>query len=171
MTQLDIREYEDTSLQSVLLALCTEQRWNTGKRMPDNYVLVDTETLGFSFQNDRIVQVGVAVVENGRLSNRYWAGEPILTMTVRHDPKEFVGKEKAVEVHGITAERSAKEGLAPREVFSLIHDVWTDARSKGFKIVGHNCYRFDIPFLRKRYSNSAALFSDAIQRTLLTLVS
>lgn len=99
----------------------------------DSYLVFDFETSGLSPTADRIVQVGVCAVAQGKIAcNDCWIVNQDITI-----PRE------ATRIHGITTERMKAEGIAPKESLARLFEMMNQAAT----CVGHNIHRFDIPFM------------------------
>ncbi len=95
------------------------------------FAVIDVETTGFSPEDDRIVEVGVVVLDpTGRETGAF------CTLV---DPGCGPGP---THIHGITAEM-----LAGAPTFAAIHPYLAD-RLSGRVVVGHNVDNFDLGFLR-----------------------
>ena len=100
--------------------------------IPDDCVVLDTETTGFSWQDgDRIVEIGAVIMEN-KLPTKQ-------TFHRYLNPQRIVPQD-AVNVHGLTTERLANEPLFV-EVAEQFLDFIGDR-----KIAAHNA-KFDAGFI------------------------
>ena len=102
---------------------------------PKNIVVWDFETSGFSPQNDRILEVGVAIVKDGEVVDT-WSS--LLQLDCEID-------ERATEIHGITKEMCQNEGRPRKEVIARLLQNILDADAH----VTHNGTRFDLLFLEE----------------------
>ncbi len=100
---------------------------------PHSYLVFDFETTGLEPDTDRIIQVGLCAISNGRVveQNGWLVNQNIQV------PQE------ATRVHGITTEHIKARGIPPRESLARVLHAMEDAPA----CVGHNIHRFDVPFL------------------------
>ena len=98
-------------------------------------VLFDLETTGTSVQDDKIVQIAMLKLEDGKEIGMY---ESLV------DPKMVIPAE-ATEVHGITNEMVLK---APEfeEIAQQVYDFMV-----GCDVGGYNVVRFDMPLLAQEF--------------------
>ncbi len=98
-----------------------------------SYLAFDFETTGLEPGTDRIVQVGLCAVSDGRVIDRQgWLvnqGIPI--------PRE------AARIHGITTDDVIARGISPPESLALLLAAMRSAPT----CIGHNIHRFDVLFL------------------------
>jgi DNA polymerase-3 subunit epsilon len=95
------------------------------------FAVVDVETTGFSPEDERIVEVGVVVLDP--------QGDEVGTFCTLIDPGRDPGP---THIHGISTEM-----LEGAPTFAAIHPYLAD-RLSGRVVVGHNVDRFDLAFLR-----------------------
>ena len=95
------------------------------------FAVIDVETTGFSPEVERIVEVGVVVLDP-------WGHETGAFCTLV-DPGRDPGP---THVHGISADM-----LAGAPTFAAIHSYLAD-RLSGRVVVGHNVDNFDLSFIR-----------------------
>jgi DNA polymerase III alpha subunit (gram-positive type) len=81
-----------------------------------------------------------------------------MAYTIKLPEEKFVGKEAAIETHGIDYAMSQKHGIEPAEAYAMLHFMVTDARSKGMLVCGHNLYSFDIPFFQEELARLGITF-------------
>lgn len=100
---------------------------------PENYVVWDLETTGFSPQGNRIVEVAAAIVQNNEIVESW--SELI----------DFEGEmpEQAQNVHGISKEMCSDQGKPEREVLKRLITLLIDCEAH----VTHNGTRFDLKFI------------------------
>jgi len=99
----------------------------------NSYTVFDFETTGLSPQRDRIIQVGICVVENGGVAHKegWLVNQPV---PISAEAERIHGiTQGVIEAHGIPPEESLPRLLAHLE--------------KAHLCVGHNIHRFDVPFL------------------------
>jgi len=95
------------------------------------FAVIDVETTGFSPEDERIVEVGVVVLDP--------TGQEIGAFCTLVNPGCDPGP---THIHGISADM-----LAGAPTFAAIHPYLAD-RLSGKVVVGHNVDTFDIPFIR-----------------------
>lgn len=99
-----------------------------------SYLVFDFETSGLNPERDRIIQVGLCRVLDGRVTDRRgW----LVRQNVEIDPD-------ATERHGLRAADLEARGIPPRESLTALLSAMREAPT----CLGHNIHRFDIPFLR-----------------------
>lgn len=101
---------------------------------PRSYIVWDLETTGFDPINDRIVEVGVAIVRDGLVIDQW-------SSLINFEGEMSEG---AFAAHGISKEMCEKEGKPEREVIARLFQNILDCEAH----VTHNGTRFDIPFLK-----------------------
>lgn len=114
-------------------------------RIPEKHVVIDFETLGLT-NNDKIVQVGLCLADENGFSREFW-DEDSYSLIFKREKEDFVGKERAIQVHGIDYEKSQAEGEDPVTIMRIICDVLQYAREHDYSIIGHNLYSFDMPMM------------------------
>lgn len=144
-----ITSNELASLRAIANRLADNNKW-VKNRFPCDYLVLDTETLGLSCATDDIVQFGFCLVEDCKISNVLWPTSHH-SFIVKWPQEKFIGKEAAVNVHGITYEKAQEAGIEPAEALGLVKDIVGYARDKGMLICGHNLYRFDIPYISAQF--------------------
>ena len=103
------------------------------ERDPRSYLVFDFETTGLYPDTDRIIQVGLCVVSNGAVVDRFnW----LVNQNVEV-PRE------ATRIHGISTEDIRTRGIAPHD--SVVRIL--EAMKRAPTCIGHNIHRFDVPFL------------------------
>lgn len=132
-------------LHKIITSLARAEGWRAN-RLPCDYLVLDTETTGFSKTNDRILQVGMMLVRDCKPAKDLWDSDH-KALYLKWTPDVFIGKESAMEVHGITPEVCAAKGAPPADVMQIIKDTIEYARGNGMMIVGHNMISFDAPFI------------------------
>jgi len=107
-----------------------------GGKLPDDYVVFDTETNGVHIATAKILQYGFCVVIDRKVASCFsqLVHRPYLTI-----PKE------AADVHGITLEKLAMYGIPARDYVPAVSDMMQEWVKNGMIVVGHNLHRFDIP--------------------------
>lgn len=98
---------------------------------PDDYIVIDIETTGFSPTHNEIIEIGALKVSNGEIIDKY------STLIRTANPlSEFI-----VNLTGITDEMLASEGIAIEEALIQLLSFVEDSI-----LVGHNIH-FDINFI------------------------
>jgi DNA polymerase III subunit epsilon len=95
------------------------------------FAVIDVETTGFSPEDERIVEVGVVILDP--------EGEEVRSFTTLIDPHRDPGP---TEVHRISVPM-----LEGAPTFEMVHPYLAEQLS-GRVVVGHNVDGFDLPFLR-----------------------
>jgi len=103
--------------------------------MKAKLAIVDTETTGTSFSHDRIIEIGIVIVENGKIIEKYQT----LLNPERYIP-EFIS-----EITGIR-----EKDLENAPTFAQIKDE-VALLLKGAIFVAHNA-RFDKGFLKAEFA-------------------
>jgi DNA polymerase III epsilon subunit-like protein len=111
-----------------------------GGSLPDRYCVIDFETSGFSPTANRILSVGYAMVNGGRIC------ADIGSVILKHDA-DVPLPPGAMAVNGITREKMNAEGVPQREYMAFFLDTLEHMKTAGFLFAGHNIITFDIPFL------------------------
>ena len=97
------------------------------------YMAFDFETTGLNPATDRIIQVGLCIVSEGTVVDRF---EWLVNQNIEV-PRE------ATRIHGISTDDIRTRGIAPRDSAVRI----LDAMKRAPTCIGHNIHRFDVPFL------------------------
>lgn len=98
-----------------------------------SYLVFDFETTGLSPEADRIIQVGLCEVANGRVSRRAgWLVNQKIQIPA-----------DATSIHGITTADIRARGVPTEKSLRVLLQTMRKAPT----CVGHNVHRFDIPFL------------------------
>ena len=118
-----------------------------------DFIVIDTETTGFSYKYHRIIEVGAVRVRNGKVVEEYQE----LVDSVVFVPKVITN------LTGITTEMIAKKGKSPKKVFSELREfIGNDL------FAAHNVY-FDFNFLNAEFSrNSNSLLDNGRICTMRT---
>lgn len=101
--------------------------------------ILDTETTGTDAAKDKVIELGIVVVEVCPVSGQ--AYRVLTTYNALEDPG-FPIPEESTCIHGITDEMVAGKRIDDRDVQALLADVAL--------IVAHNA-RFDRPFVEQRF--------------------
>lgn len=108
-------------------------------RIPDTYLVFDTETNGTDVYTCKILQLGFCVVREGEVVDS-------MAFLVKRDPSLPI-PEAAARVHGITHEILQAEGIEPEEIMPFVRETLEKWREEGKMIVGHNIMSFDARLL------------------------
>lgn len=107
------------------------------RRLPDTYLVFDTETNGTDPYSCKMLQIGLCFVRDGKVLDR-------MAFYVKRG-KEVVIPPEAQRVHGITHEKLAAEGIEPSELIPMVSEHFKKWREQGGSFVGHNILAFDAP--------------------------
>jgi DNA polymerase III epsilon subunit-like protein len=110
-----------------------------GGRMPDNYVVFDTETTGVELSTAKILQYGFCIVVDRKPAS--WFSQLVTR------PNLVIPKE-ASDIHGITAEKLNETAIPASQYVPHVVDMMQKWVDDGLSIVGHNLYKFDIPLFQ-----------------------
>lgn len=110
-----------------------------GGKLPGNYLVFDTETTGSSRYDDRILQVGTAIVYQGSVVASYG-------QILNRGSQQRI-QPGAERVHGISHARMTNEGVDPAFFVPQLLDQFLQWRRQGGMFCGHNIMAFDAPFL------------------------
>jgi DNA polymerase III epsilon subunit-like protein len=110
------------------------------KKIPDDYMVLDTETTGVNAYADLVLQFGICWVTDRKkgISMSHLLSRPGLKI-----PKQ------AAAVHHITEERLEKEGVDPKAIIPILVDILRDWQKRGLMFVGHNLMAFDVPLFER----------------------
>lgn len=163
-TEQSKRLWEDAPVSAFIKNLCRilhdlKQRNKSGQVFSDNLLVLDIETLGLDYSNSRIIQIGFLVYQNGKISADFHKDRLYDSFILKLNKTDFIGKEGAIKVHGITFERSQQEGKSPQEVIKFFYDVLQLALRNGWTLIGHNLVQFDLPFLVTEFKRAGFVFS------------
>lgn len=120
-----------------------------GRRLPDEYLVYDTETSGTDPAKDRILQHGFAIVRGRQRVEMF-------SQIVKHEG--LVVPQGAANVHGITTERMNKEGIPASEFLPEVYNTFKVYQQAGLMIVGHNMVAFDAPLLEMELLRNGSPF-------------
>lgn len=120
-------------------------------RMPDTYLVFDTETSGTDPYRDAVMQYGFCVVEKRMKANRF-------AFIVKRPP-DFIVAPGAFAVHHIDQARMQKEGIEPEVLIPEIANTLETYRKHGCLFVGHNMISFDAPFFERESKQHGCPFS------------
>lgn len=113
-----------------------------GGVLPDNYALLDTETTGVDVTKCRVLQYGLAFVENRqRMPNNF-------TAYIKYNEAVDIHP-KATEIHKITSALLQEKGEPPEVIVPLVIESLKEWKAKGAMLVGHNIINYDIPLLNR----------------------
>jgi len=105
-----------------------------GGKLPESYLVFDTETSGVNPTKDKILQYGFGVVKEGQLVDHF------SILVNRPGLKIAPG---AVAVHGISEEKMAAEGMDAEAAFNEVLSTFQAYRCAEQMFVGHNMIAFD----------------------------
>jgi DNA polymerase III subunit epsilon len=105
-----------------------------------SFIVIDTETTGLDFENDRIIQLAVAVFLKGQ---NVWNFEWLFNT-------KYASTAEAVVVHGITDERRYAEGVDIAPVLQHCRALFRRMRDANSPLVAFNA-PFDLTFLRAEF--------------------
>lgn len=100
-----------------------------------NYVIIDTETTGFSYRMHRVIEIGAIKIRNGKIAATYQQ----LLNDVPYVPKHIT------KITGITGQMLNDEGRCHDEILPEFRDFIGDDT-----FVAHNVY-FDFNFLNAEF--------------------
>lgn len=120
-------------------------------RFPTTYLVLDTETTGFSKTDDFLVDVGWAVVQNGRIVNHTnllldWSKLPGIDHNFIRNRLLYQAEQYRQQgrPHYYSWERLCAEGHHPLEVIhSYAHLIYEHITRGDSMLVGHGFWRFD----------------------------
>jgi DNA polymerase III epsilon subunit-like protein len=110
-----------------------------GGKLPESYLVFDSETSGTNVARDRILQYGFAVVIRGDLVRCF--------NCMIHHGQDVKIEPGALRVHGIDHARMAREGARPEVLIPQILVMLETYRRQGLMFVGHNALSFDAPLV------------------------
>jgi DNA polymerase III epsilon subunit-like protein len=145
------RKWENENLRDIVKRLAKTENWPE-PQLPCDYLVFDLETLGFDPARDMIVQLGFCLVRDCEVVHDLWDTDSS-AMILKWPAECFEGRDGAINVHGITPEKSAAEGVDPDEVFGIVEDVVAYANKEGMQFCGHNLFAFDHGFLKRAMSD------------------
>ena len=119
-------------------------------------VWFDLETTGLDFKRDRIVQIGM--IKTDLDGNIVGAVEQLV------NPGGVKSTEEALRKHGITDEELVKYPEFPAIAGKVVEYL------EGCDLGGHNCARFDIPFLMAEIERSGLDFTIERRRIIDTAI-
>lgn len=102
-------------------------------KYPNNYVVWDLETTGFSFTDNKIIEIGAMIVENEEVVGTF---EKLLNHGIEI-PEEIT------KLTGLSEKDLKENGEDPHKVLLQFYDILTESEMN----ITHNGFKFDIPFL------------------------
>jgi len=102
-------------------------------KYPNNYVVWDLETTGFSFTDNKIIEIGAMIVEDGKVVGTF---EKLLNHGIEI-PEEIT------KLTGLSEKDLKENGEDPHKVLLQFFEVLTESEMN----ITHNGFKFDIPFL------------------------
>jgi DNA polymerase III epsilon subunit-like protein len=139
-------DFQADKLRELFQVMAGEYGWPT--LAPERYMVIDLETTGLERDKDRILQLGLCVVNQGKV--KMFAGQngrrrPFLSQYFRVPPEAITLE--SIAVNGITNDIIQRHGVAPRAALEKFQSLLQTARRNNWALVGHNLIRFDLPFL------------------------
>lgn len=127
-----------------------------GRKLPDDYLVIDIETSGFRYnpkpgkKPDVIVQIGYAAVSDRKVVKNaaHYIRRPAGTM-----------RGAALEITGITDDILQEEGEEPNEFYPRFVKLLNLYRDSGCMFVGHNIVSFDGPFMTAEFGRQGLDFA------------
>lgn len=117
---------------------------------PDDYLVTDVETTGYSFNNDYVIDIGWAVVRGGKIVHNEgllldWRKHPhadvsFIQNQLRRQAEDYA---KQGRPHYYPWERLCDEGISPLEALHAYATLIWEYINRGEQIVGHGFWRFD----------------------------
>ena len=125
----------------------------TEASFPRKYLCLDVETTGLDPKTDLIVQTGHCVVNDCKLASQRghvisWLDNQYVELGWLQDRLDFCKQnmlDKVGHWHGIDIEVMRSRGRPPGQVFENQASLLKKARESGYRFVGHNLTRFDVP--------------------------
>lgn len=119
---------------------------------PTHYVVVDTETTGFSKQ-DRIWELGWTTVADGQVINQ---GEAQIRLSADPHITHHVVRSNLERTREVMLSKGSdwqqvswgwldNYGLHPVPVYQALTEMLETAQDNGYWLVGHNSVKFDLP--------------------------
>ena len=139
-------DFQADKLRELFQVMAGEYGWPT--LAPTRYMVIDLETTGLDSDRDRVLQLGLCVVNQGR--TRTFVGSdgrrrPFLSQYFRVPPEAITLE--SIAVNGITNDIIQRYGVEPRAALEKLQSLLQTARRNNWALVGHNLIRFDLPFL------------------------
>ena len=117
----------------------------TRKELHQRYIAIDTETTGLSKYNDRLVEIGAVIFEDG---------DPIDSFQTLINPRMHIPGCSTC-VHGISDEM-VKDAPFEEEAIRMFIDYISSAFDEKTVFVGHN-FSFDLGFLDEAFARSGLI--------------
>lgn len=117
-------------------------------------VFFDLETTGLDKEKDRIVQIGMRKMD--------YEGNAISTFDMKFNPCGVQSTPEALEKHGLTDEFLKTQPTFAEYADHIIRYM------DGCDLGGHNCIKFDIPFLMMEFERCGKLFTIEKRRIIDT---
>lgn len=112
-----------------------------GGKLPENYIILDSETTGTDIKQAAVLQWGFCVVEQRKPRANF--------STYVKRPSSLQIDPMALKLHGIDHAVLEKHGEDPYEVMSAVIENLEAWRRRGFMFSGHNLMRFDAELLER----------------------
>ena len=112
-----------------------------------NYILLDTETTGFSSTKHQVLQIGMLVINNLEVVDR-------LSLHIKHDNYNI--SPQAMKVNGIDIlkhdEIATDKAVAVDMIIDFLRGNKQNEEDKGFIVIGQNV-QFDLGFLENLFAS------------------
>lgn len=102
-------------------------------KFPEKYVVWDLETSGLTPGQDRILEIGAMMVQNGEIAGTFNA---LINNGIEISPE-------ITQITGLTKEKLEAEGKDPAETLEAFFKILEEYPAS----ITHNGFRFDVPFL------------------------
>lgn len=110
-----------------------------------DYILVDTETTGYSEEENQILEIAIMVIKNLEVTNK-------LELKIKH--KKYTVTPGALKVNGIDLvkhdEVAMGEEDAAKRILEFLKDNKSEEIKEGYIVIGQNV-SFDIKFIEKMF--------------------
>lgn len=123
---------------------------HAGGRFPSSYMTWDTETSGFSRDNDVIIEFGSCLVQAGEVIDRSnvvlnWFKSPNIPADYIRSQLQRVAQAMRVQNKGwrVTEDVMRQEGIDPIQALEWMYSLFTLAKEKNILLVSHNGINFD----------------------------
>jgi len=122
-----------------------------GGKLPDNYLVLDFETTGFSPTASRVLSIGYAAVRSRAVAN-----QPVEHL-VKH-AEEVENPPGAFAVNKITRQMMLDKGVPHKDLFGLLVEMLMSMRAGRGMVMGHNFAAFDAEFLINEARRAGIMF-------------
>lgn len=149
---------QDDRIMSLLAPVTQRIRQLCGEFFPSDYFVLDTETTGFSLDQDLIVEWGHVLVRDQKVVNKInlvinWYDHPTI-------PKDWLTRRldtvaKSMRSQGksyrITPELMQEEGVSPGKAIPWLYDLLDQIYTDEGWVVSHNGVKFDFDMLDSHF--------------------